>query len=188
MTLCLINEQRAAAGAAPVAFNPQLFLAGKAHAADMVAKSYFSHTSASGADPEARALGAGYALAADLLGLGEVLAWGSGTQATPRQIVASWMASTAHRTTMLDPYYREAGIGVVAGAPSPTAAPARRRSRASSAAAPRARRRRPRPPATRRRRPRQKTRLVTKKRCRWVKRTGHKKRKTCRKVRVRVPV
>ena len=194
VTICLINEQRAAAGAPAVVFNPQLFLAGSAHAADMVARSYFAHTSLSGTDPEARALSAGFTAPEDLLGLGEVLAWGSGAQATPRSVVASWMASTSHRTTMLDPYFREAGIGIVAGAPvadapsgsvtfagefgrraagagTPTAEAAGADSAATttSSSAPR-------------------TRLVTKKRCRWVKRTGHPRKKTCRKVRVRVRV
>ena len=197
VTLCLVNEERAAHGAPAVTFNPQLFAAGTAHAADMVAKSYFSHTSASGADPEARALSAGYSSAADLLGLGEVLGWGSGSMATPRSVVASWMASTSHRTTMLDPYYREAGFGVAAGAPvadggqgaatfagefgrraagadaTAEAAGADTTASTTSSTAATAK---------------PKTRLVTRKRCRWTKRTGHKRTRTCRKVRVRVPV
>src|SRR3954471_14426458 len=194
VTICLVNEQRAAVGAPPVTFNLQLFQAGSAHAADMVAKSYFSHTSASGTDPESRALSAGYANADDLLGLGEVLAWGSGTQATPREIVNSWMASSTHRATMLDPYYREAGFGIVAGAPvadggsgaatyagefgrraagsTPTAEAAGSESTTATTTS----------SSTTR------TRVVTKKRCRWVKRTGHRRTKTCRKVRVRVHI
>ena len=95
---------------------------------------------------------------------------------------------------MLDPYYHEAGIGVVAGAPvadggsgaATYAGEFGRRAEGSSnttaeAAGNDTTARRP---PRRRRGPG----VVTKKRCRWVERTGHKKHKTCRKVRVRVPV
>jgi hypothetical protein len=195
VTICLINEQRAAAGAEPVAFNPQLFLAGSAHAADMVARAYFSHTDLSGRDPEARAMAGGYAGTDDLLGLGEVLAWGSGSQATPRQIVASWMASSTHRATMLDPYFREAGIGIAPGAPvadggsgAATYSGELGRRAAGSPAIAEAAGSDALGPATTPSSSAPRTRIVVRRRCRWVKRTGHRRTKTCRKVRVRVRV
>ena len=198
VTLCLVNEQRAASGVAAVAFNAQLFIAGTTHATDMVARTYFSHTSTDGSDPEARALSAAYASAEDLLGLGEVLAWGSGSMATPRSIVAGWMASSAHRTTMLDPYYREAGFGFAAGAPvadggdgaATVAGEFGRRAAGSPAIAEAAGSDATTTPSssTTSSTTTAKTRLVTRKRCRWVKRTGHRRTRTCRKVRVRVPI
>jgi uncharacterized protein YkwD len=49
--------------------------------------------------------------------LGEDLAWGSGTLGTPREIVASWMASPGHRANILDRKFREGGMGVAFGDP-----------------------------------------------------------------------
>jgi uncharacterized protein YkwD len=37
--------------------------------------------------------------------------------ATPAAIVASWMASPGHRANILDPDFRDSGVGVVARAP-----------------------------------------------------------------------
>ena len=54
--------------------------------------------------------------------VGENIAWGTLSLATPRAIVAAWMASPAHRANILDPRYRETGIGV---SPHPPASLAR---------------------------------------------------------------
>ena len=196
VTICLVNEERTSRGLAPVTFNAQLFAAGSAHAADMVAKTYFSHTGQDGSDPESRALRAQYSSIDDLQGIGEVLGWGSGTLATPRQVVAAWMASTSHRETILDPVFREAAVGIAAGAPvsgggdgsatyagefgrratgtttqtaeaaGTTSSSTSRSSSASTSGT---------------------TRVVTRKRCRTVRSARtHRKVKRCRKVRVRV--
>ena len=50
--------------------------------------------------------------------IGENLAWGTGALATPASIMQAWMNSPGHRENILDPEYREIGIGVVAGNPS----------------------------------------------------------------------
>ena len=44
--------------------------------------------------------------------VGENIAWGTLYLATPRAIVAAWMASPGHRANILDARYRETGIGV----------------------------------------------------------------------------
>jgi uncharacterized protein YkwD len=44
--------------------------------------------------------------------VGENIAWGTLGLATPRAIVAAWMASPGHRANILDRHYRETGIGV----------------------------------------------------------------------------
>ena len=49
--------------------------------------------------------------------VGENLAWGSGTQATPTSIVAAWMHSAGHRANLLAARFHVIGIGIVSGAP-----------------------------------------------------------------------
>ena len=44
--------------------------------------------------------------------VGENIAWGTLWLATPRAIVAAWMASPGHRANILDRRYRDTGIGV----------------------------------------------------------------------------
>jgi uncharacterized protein YkwD len=50
--------------------------------------------------------------------LGENLAWGTGSAATPARIVSAWMHSPGHRRNILDRRYREFGIGLALGAPT----------------------------------------------------------------------
>ena len=66
--------------------------------------------------------------------VGENIAWGTAALATPRAIVAAWMASPGHRANILDPRYRETGIGVSRTLPprSPMASPARSTRRTSA--------------------------------------------------------
>jgi uncharacterized protein YkwD len=51
--------------------------------------------------------------------LGENIAWGSGTLATPRSIVRAWMHSPEHRANILNGGFRDIGIGIATGAPVP---------------------------------------------------------------------
>ena len=44
--------------------------------------------------------------------VGENIAWGTLSLASPHAIVAAWMASPGHRANILDPSYRQTGIGV----------------------------------------------------------------------------
>jgi uncharacterized protein YkwD len=48
----------------------------------------------------------------------ENLAWT--TSASPRGVVAQWLASPPHRANMLDPRFRHIGVGVASGTPSGT--------------------------------------------------------------------
>jgi uncharacterized protein YkwD len=49
--------------------------------------------------------------------IGETLARGAGPLATPRAIVAAWVASPTHRRNVLEPRFRRVGVGVSLGAP-----------------------------------------------------------------------
>ena len=117
VTICLVNEERAAHGLAPVTANHKLFLAAYGHATDMAQHAYFSHTALDGSNVVARVQRQDYAGADETWQVGENLAWGSAQYSTPRATVQDWMASPAHRAIMLDPAYREVGIGVHDGAP-----------------------------------------------------------------------
>ena len=96
-TLCLINAERHAHGVKPVRHDAKLYRAAIRHSRDMVAKRYFAHESRSGARFSARIARTGWMNGRGRWAVGENLGWGSGTQATPRSIVAAWMHSAGHR-------------------------------------------------------------------------------------------
>jgi uncharacterized protein YkwD len=117
-TLCLLNGERADHGLAPLAGNERLGAAASAYAQDLVAGSYFSHTGRDGSGVRERIERAGYLPADRGWRIGENLAWGTGALALPGAIVQAWMNSPGHRENILNPSYREVGIGVVAGNPA----------------------------------------------------------------------
>jgi uncharacterized protein YkwD len=119
-TLCLINRERRAHGERPLRPNRRLARAANAHTKSMVVNDYFEHVGPSGSTPLARMRAVGY-ISSSRVGyeVGENIAWGTLSLATPRAIVAAWMRSPAHRANILDPRYRETGIGV---SPYPPAA------------------------------------------------------------------
>jgi uncharacterized protein YkwD len=113
--LCLVNQERTSRGLRPLKSNRRLSKAAGGHARDMVARGYFSHDSANGASFVDRIRKAGYVPARAFPSLGEDLAWGSGPLGTPREIVQGWMNSPGHRANILDPKFREGGMGVAFG-------------------------------------------------------------------------
>ena len=117
-TLCLLNGERADRGLAPLASNGRLATAATAYAADLVAGSYFSHTGRDGSGLLDRVERTGYLPRNAGWVLGENLAWGTGALATPGAIMQAWMNSPGHRENILNPDFREIGIGVVAGNPA----------------------------------------------------------------------
>ncbi|HSD79313.1 MAG TPA: CAP domain-containing protein [Solirubrobacteraceae bacterium] len=116
-TLCLLNAERARRGLAPLAPRRPLATAARRHARAMVAGRFFDHTSPGGSTMESRVRRCGYLRGASGWSLGEDIAWGAGGRATPRAIVAAWMRSPPHRANILNPRFRDAGIGVAAGGP-----------------------------------------------------------------------
>ncbi len=114
-TLCLINRERAARGERPLRPNARLRRAAQAHTESMAFGDYFEHVGRGGpggGTPLARMRNVGYVSSRVGYEVGENIAWGTLGLATPRAIVAGWMASPAHRANILDPRYRETGIGV----------------------------------------------------------------------------
>jgi uncharacterized protein YkwD len=116
-TLCLMNIERERRGVTPLAASGRLRLAAVRHSRAMADDDFFSHVSPSGRTLVGRVKPTGYLRRRGEWTLGENLAYGSGTQATPRSTVANWMASPGHRANLLDRDLKEAGIGVAPGLP-----------------------------------------------------------------------
>ena len=116
-TLCLLNGERSDAGLRPLKENGKLEKAAIGHSNRMVQQQFFDHVDERGSDPVARIKAAGYIPSVGAWTVGENLAWGSGSLATPKSIVAAWMRSSGHRDNILRPDFKEIGFGVVTGNP-----------------------------------------------------------------------
>lgn len=90
----------------PIAFNAKLASVARAHAADMEARGYFSHSSPEGVAAGARAAAVGI----PACGIGENIAQG---QVTSDEVFKGWMASGGHRRNMLNPRMASYGLGRV---------------------------------------------------------------------------
>jgi uncharacterized protein YkwD len=112
-TFCLLNAQRAHNGEPPLTQNVLLQNAAELHSLDMGKRKYFEHLDPDGVAPDARIVQAGY----PPILVGENLAWGELAQSTPANIVGLWMKSPGHRANILEPRYREIGIGLAFEAP-----------------------------------------------------------------------
>lgn len=115
--VCLVNAERARQGLRRLRVDRALTQAAERHSRHMVRSAFFSHVSPNGAGPSERLRRSGYILRNRAWRVGEALAWGTGTSATPTAIVAAWMASPPHRRILLGRGFREVGVGVAAGAP-----------------------------------------------------------------------
>ena len=112
-TLCLVNRERAHAGEAPLRPDASLTAAAQAHSVSMSEHGYFEHFGADGRSPMQRMQASGYlSHSTPSYEVGENIAWGSSTLATPSSIVAAWMASPGHRANILRARFRDTGIGI----------------------------------------------------------------------------
>jgi uncharacterized protein YkwD/stress response protein SCP2 len=109
----LTNRERARAGLRPLAVDPLLATAARAHSADMVARCFYSHTSPEGSQPWDRAASAGSTRRT----IGENIACG---QRSPAEVVEGWMNSPGHRANILKPAFTHIGVGFAGGGPSGT--------------------------------------------------------------------
>jgi uncharacterized protein YkwD len=115
LTLCLLNEQRAQHGLGPLRSEPRLQLAAQRYVGDMVTRRFFDHVDPGGLHPEDRILMAGYP--SNNAWTGENLAYGTGPEGAPAQIVDRWMHSPGHRENILRETFTEIGIGVAFDVP-----------------------------------------------------------------------
>lgn len=106
--LDLVNTVRREKGLAPVAAHPALDHAAGAHAAALARRGVLDHTGEEGSDPGTRARAAGY----DYGLVVENLAAGM-DDAHP--VLEIWLARTSHRSNLLRPRVRDAGIACARG-------------------------------------------------------------------------
>lgn len=116
--LCLVNRQRTSRGLPRLRSNRRLDRAARAHSHNMVRRNFFSHDAPGGVSVLERAKNHGYRSGGGLI-VGENIAWGSGSYATPSEIVDGWMHSSGHKANILFRGFREIGVGVALGAPRP---------------------------------------------------------------------
>jgi uncharacterized protein YkwD len=83
----------------------------------MVQRRYFAHDSLNGASPFDRMRATHYVPRNATWWLGENIGWGNGTLAEPAALVRAWMHSPPHRANILDPHFRDIGVGIALGAP-----------------------------------------------------------------------
>lgn len=114
--LCLINRVRAHHGLRPLAFNADLRDSATGHSDSMVVYRYFAHEGPGGS-VDSRISRAGYLNRARSFTIGENIAAGAGRSGSPWAIFQDWMHSPPHRANILDPSYRDAGVGVARGYP-----------------------------------------------------------------------
>jgi uncharacterized protein YkwD len=119
-TLCLLNDERAAAGLRPLAIAPSLTRPSAAYSARMVAENFFAHESPDGTTLTSRLTGAGYISPDGDWTVGENIAWGQGNLATARNIMVAWMNSPGHRHNILTGEFTQVGVGIVPGTPGDT--------------------------------------------------------------------
>src|SRR3954453_23044170 len=116
-TLCLLNDERAAAGLRPLTIAPALSTPSAAYSARMVAENFFAHESPDGTTLTSRLTAAGYISPDGDWIVGENLAWGQGDLGTARNIMVAWMNSPGHRHNILTGEFTQVGVGIVPGTP-----------------------------------------------------------------------
>jgi uncharacterized protein YkwD len=111
--LCLINTERAQNGREPLIPDARLEQAAEGHGKEMLSLDYFDHVAPSGLTPVQRIRTTGYIPGSEVgYVIGENLAWGTLTLATPQAIVNAWIASPEHLANILEGKYRDTGIDV----------------------------------------------------------------------------
>jgi uncharacterized protein YkwD len=117
-TLCLVNQERARNNELPLLPSAQLAQSSQTHSQDMISEDYFSHIAPNGETPLDRIEATGYIPNAQVgYTIGENIAWGTLSLATPSAIVAAWIASPEHLANVLNDEYRETAVGVYPAAP-----------------------------------------------------------------------
>ena len=110
------NQERVAAGVAPLVRNGLLTTVARAHSLDMKERDFFSHTNPDRLTPFQRMDAAGYSYrsAAENIAASSSYTLASNPDEVGRHLVQDlWMNSRGHRETLISPKYTEIGIGVV---------------------------------------------------------------------------
>jgi uncharacterized protein YkwD len=112
----LVNAQRRAHGLPVLHPQPNLTQAARLHSAAMARLPFFSHVSPGGSTPSQRCIASGYTQSGcSRWMIGETIAWGTGSLASPNSIVRGWMKSAPHRQILLTAAFRDLGVGIANG-------------------------------------------------------------------------
>lgn len=114
--LSMHNQARTANGLRRLCVHRVLTRAARSHSQEMLDKDYFAHESFNGETDQARMKRFGYTSSGFAFWkVGENIYRGSGTSGSARSAFTWWMNSSGHRANILDPDFRNVGIGVRRG-------------------------------------------------------------------------
>jgi uncharacterized protein YkwD len=113
---CLVNHRRARHDRRPLDKNKRLKLAAQRHTETMLAQDCFRHRCADEPGLNHRVKKTGYTRGWDAFQFAENLGYDN----TPRQMVRRWIRSKFNRRNILDPDFRDIGVGVGWGTPVAT--------------------------------------------------------------------
>lgn len=99
-----INQLRQGCG--PISDDPLLTEAAQRHADDMLRNGVSGHIGSDGSSPQARIAQAGYRSRST----GEIVFWGTGSAANPREALDMWMQSPPHRAIILNCAFNAGGF------------------------------------------------------------------------------
>jgi uncharacterized protein YkwD len=94
--------------AAPLASSPELAEAAASHSRDMAKRRFFEHEGSDGSQPRDRVARAGYRSQLT----GENIAYGP---ESAEEVVAGWLASPGHCANIMEPRFRDIGVGFATG-------------------------------------------------------------------------
>ena len=119
--LRLHNEVRAEQGVEELCVQENLMVAAQGHAEDMIERDFYAHETPEGLTPGDRITRAGYPFATYGENNNRVSGGYSGEPGRDelRDAFESWMESPPHRANLLDPDFREVGIGLSTGQYTP---------------------------------------------------------------------
>lgn len=103
----LVNQERAKAGLQPLVVKMDLTKVAQIKAEDMATNKYFSHTSPTYGSPfdMMKKFGINYTRAGENIAMGYT---------TPESVMEGWMNSPGHKANILNPNFKEIGIGYAA--------------------------------------------------------------------------
>ncbi len=116
--LCLVDQIRRVNGLPALHPNGALGSVASSQASTMVSWDYFADVRPTGQTPMSLVGVTSYPEHTEAVAVGQNIAWGTGSFATPAHIVTAWMASPPHRANILSAQYRDAGVGVTPAIPS----------------------------------------------------------------------
>lgn len=105
----LINRQRRSRGLKNLKWNTKVADVARGHSREMALYDYFSHTGLDGRLVDKRAMDVGLS---NWSSIGENIAYLRGYDDPAQYAVERWMLSPSHRENLLDPRWKETGIGL----------------------------------------------------------------------------